>query len=125
MSHVPDTATGVALRTPEELRMYRVLLGDAPGYASAFLEQVLRARIVVLHRLLAALWREDVGEIRTAGRRVDTGEQPALATLLAGFRPGVWFVREFCDELGASATLAFPLRAEHAFHNVKPGDPVL
>jgi siderophore synthetase component len=125
MNHLPDTTTGVALRTPEELRMYQALQGDAPGYASALLEQLPRARTVVLHRLLAALWREDVGEIRTAGRRLDAGTQPGLATLLTDFRPGTWFVREFCDELGASAMLAFPVRAEHAFHNVKPGDPVL
>ncbi|HJT04774.1 MAG TPA: IucA/IucC family protein [Pseudonocardiaceae bacterium] len=122
MSHLPDaTSTAAGLRTPEELRMYDALQRDAPEYASAFQEQLPRARNVVLHRLLAALWREDVGTIRTAGRRVDAGEQP----LLAGFRPGMWLVREFCDALTAPAMLAFPIRAEHAFHNIKPGDPVL
>ena len=126
MNHQPDTSTaGLALRTPEEQRMYQTLEGNAPGYASAFLDQLPRARTVVLHRLLAALWREDVGEIRTAGRRLEAGEQSGLARLLADFRPGTWLVREFSDELGATAVLAFPIRAEHAFDNLKPGDPVL
>jgi siderophore synthetase component len=126
MNHQPDTNTaGTALCTPEEQRMYETLEGNAPGYASAFLEQLPRARTVVLHRLLAALWREDIGEIRTAGRRLAAGDQSGLARLLADFRPGTWLVREFCDELGATAMLAFPIRAEHAFHNLKPGNPVL
>jgi hypothetical protein len=39
MNHQPDSTTaGVALRTPEEQRMYETLEGNAPGYASAFLE---------------------------------------------------------------------------------------
>lgn len=101
---------GVHPRTPEELRMYDSLRANVPRYASAFLTQLPRARTVVLHRLLAALWREDVGEIRTAGRR-----------LVLTDRPGVWLVAG----LGAMATLAFPIRAQHAFHNIKPGDPVL
>jgi D-ornithine---citrate ligase len=126
MNHQPDSTTaGVALRTPEEQRMYETLEGNAPGYASAFLEQLPRARTVVLHRLLAALWREDVGEIRTASRRLEAGDQAGLATLLTAFRPGRWLVREFSDQLGARAMLTFPIRAEHAFHNLKPGDPVL
>ena len=78
MNHLPDTTTGVALRTPEELRMYQALQGDAPGYASALLEQLPRARTVVLHRLLAALWREDVGEISRSA--------PAPLRLLSGKR---------------------------------------
>jgi D-ornithine---citrate ligase len=126
MKRLPDaTPTGVQPRTPEELRMHQALQANAPRYASAFLEQLPRARTVVLHRLLAALWREDIGEIRTASRRLDTGEQSGLATLLRGFRPGTWSVRQFGDEIVATATLAFPIRAKHAFHNVKPGDPVL
>src|SRR5438270_874815 len=125
MNHQPDSDASVALHTPEEQHMYETLKSNAPGYASAFLEQLPRARSVVLHRLLAALWREDVAEIRTAGRRLEPGDQSGLATLLTEFRPGTWLVREFCDELGATPLLAFPIRAEHAFHNIKPGGPVL
>jgi siderophore synthetase component len=107
MTYLPEA--GVQPRTAEELRMYETLRANEPQYASVFLEQLPRARTVVLHRLLAALWREDVGEIRTAGRRLDAGHRTA------------WSVREF----EMTATLAFPVRAEHAFHNVKPGNPVL
>lgn len=126
MKHLPDAIpAGVQLRTPEELRMHRALQAKAPRYASVFVEQLPRARTVVLHRLLAALWREDIGEIRTASRRLDTGEQSDLAPLLRDFHPGTWLVRQFGGEIGATATLAFPIRAQHAFHNIKPGDPVL
>jgi siderophore synthetase component len=107
MTNLPETE--VHLRTPEELRMYQTLQVTAPRYASGFLQHLPKARTVVLHRLLAALWREDFGAIRTAGRRLDAGAQSA------------WSVREF----GPTAMLAFPIRAEHAFHNVKPADPVL
>jgi len=126
MRHLPDVAPAeVKPRTAEELRMHQALQANAPRYAGAFLEQLPRARTVVLHRLLAALWREDIGEIRTSNRRVEAGEHSVLATLLGNFRPGTWSVRQFGGEIGATATLAFPIRAEHAFHNVKPGDPVL
>ncbi len=116
------------LRTLEELRMYETLGANAPRYAAAFLEQLPRARTVVLHRLLAALWREDVGAIRTASRRLDAStrvldraDPSALELLLGGVQPGVWQVHE----LDGTTVLAFPIRAEHAFNNVKPGDPVL
>jgi siderophore synthetase component len=105
--------TEVQPRTPEEMRMYQTLRATAPHYAGGFLKHLPKARTVVLHRLLAALWREDLGGIRTASRRLGAGGQSA------------WLVREFGDALGASAMLAFPIRAEHAFHNVKPTDPVL
>lgn len=126
MKQLPDaTPAEVQLRTPEERRMHQALRANAPRYAGAFLHQLPKARTVVLHRLLAALWREDIGEIRTAGRRLDTHEHSGLATLLRDFWPGTWSVRQFGTEIDTTATLAFPIRAEHAFHNVKPGDPVL
>ncbi|MGH3719300.1 MAG: IucA/IucC family protein [Pseudonocardiaceae bacterium] len=104
-SITPDRAQ---LRTIEELRMYEALGATAPQYARAFLEHLPRARSVVLYRLLAALWREDVGAIRTAGRGLDA-------------HPGGWRVRE----LDGTTVLAFPIPAEHAFDNNTPGDPVL
>jgi siderophore synthetase component len=123
-----DTPAEVQLRTPEELRMHETLRVNAPQYASAFLKQLPRARTVVLHRLLAALWREDIGEIRTASRRLDLmprvpdrADLSALESQLRAIRPGSWFVLQ----LEAAVVLAFPVRAEHAFDNVKPGYPVL
>src|SRR5579884_1787682 len=108
MRHLPDVAPAeVEPRTAEELRMHQALQANAPRYAGAFLEQLPRARTVVLHRLLAALWREDIGEIRTSNRRVEAGEHSVLATLLGNFRPGTWSVRQFGGEIGATATLAF------------------
>ncbi len=108
--------------------MHETLRVNAPQYASAFLEHLPRARTVVLHRLLAALWREDIGEIRTASRRLDLtahvpgGADPsALESQLRAIRPGSWFILQ----LEATVVLAFPVRAEHAFDNVKPGHPVL
>jgi diaminopimelate decarboxylase/siderophore synthetase component len=128
MSLQDTTPDQVQLRTLEELRMYETLGATAPRYAAAFLEQLPRARTVVLHRLLAALWREDVGAIRTASRRLDASirvldrvDAGALELLLGGVQPGVWQVHE----LDGTTVLAFPIRAEHAFNNVKPGDPVL
>ena len=129
MNHLQDiTPDGVQLRTIEELRMYETLGANVPRYAAAFLEQLPRARAVVLHRLLAALWREDIGAIRTASRRLDASthaldraDPPALESLLGGVQPGIWQVHE----LDGTAVLAFPIRAEHAFNNVKLGDPVL
>ncbi|MDT7596971.1 MAG: D-ornithine---citrate ligase [Pseudonocardiales bacterium] len=122
------TPTGKQLRTIEELRMYETLGANAPQYATAFLEHLPRARTVVLHRLLAALWREDVGAIRTASRRLDTSTHtrdhaaaPALESLLDDAQPGSWQVHQ----LDGMAVLAFPLRAEHAFDNIKPVPPVL
>jgi siderophore synthetase component len=94
--------------TPEELRMYRTLQAKEPRYANAYLDQLPKARAVVLHRLLAALWREDIGEIRTASRRLATSRS-------------TWLVRQFSPTI----RLAFPIRVEHAFHNIKPADPVL
>jgi siderophore synthetase component len=129
MNHLHDeTPAGVQLRTPEELRMLESLRANAPQYASAFLKQLPRARTVVLHRLLAALWREDIGEIRTASRRLDLvphvpggADLSALESQLRTIRTGSWFVLQ----LEATVVLAFPVRAEHAFDNVKPGHPVL
>ncbi|MDQ4103221.1 MAG: hypothetical protein M3186_05765 [Actinomycetota bacterium] len=116
------------LRTVEELRMYEALAANVPRYAAAFLDQLPRARTVVLHRLLAALWREDVGGIRTGSRRLDVricaphrADLPPLESLLSDVQPGTWHIHE----LGGTAILAFPILAEHAFHNIKLGDPVL
>ncbi|MGH3824944.1 MAG: IucA/IucC family protein [Pseudonocardiaceae bacterium] len=106
MNHVQDTTSaGVQLRTTEELRMYQALSAHAPRYAAAFLEQLPRARTVVLHRLISALWRENLGGIRTTSQRL----------------LGRWLVHE----LAATVVLIFPIRAEHAFDHVKPGYPVL
>lgn len=111
MTHVPDDTmagtqiAGTQLRTIEELRMHRALSAQEPRYAAAFLEQLPRARTVVLHRLISALWRENLGAIRTASRRL----------------PGQWLVHE----LAAAVLLTFPIRAEHAFDHIKPGPPVL
>lgn len=106
MTRAQDTTSAVVqLRTTEERRMYQTLSAHEPRYAAAFLDQLPRARTVVLHRLLAALWREDVGAIRTASRRL----------------PDRWLVHE----LAATVLLTFPIRAEHAFDHVKPGPPVL
>lgn len=123
-----DTSAAVQLRTTEELRMHDSLETNAPQYVAPFLEQLPRARTVVLHRLLAALWRENIGEIRTASRRLvatigapGRADSPALETLLSTIQAGTWLVHE----LDATAVLAFPVRAEHAFDNVKPGQPVL
>ncbi|MDQ3760946.1 MAG: hypothetical protein M3460_04405 [Actinomycetota bacterium] len=129
MNHFQDTNPARAqLRTIEELRMYETLGANAPRYTAAFLEQLPKARTAVLHRLLAALWREDVGAIRTASRRLDTNayaldrtDPPALQVLLGGIQPGLWRIHK----LDGTTVLAFPIRAEHAFDNVKPGDPVL
>jgi D-ornithine---citrate ligase len=126
MSHLQDaTPERVQLRTIEERRMYETLGADVPRYAAAFLEQLPRARTVVLHRLLAALWREDVGAIRTASRRLVVNTPgpgpPALESLLGGIKPGIWQVHE----LDGTVLLAFLVRTEHAFNNVKPGGPVL
>lgn len=85
--------------------MHQTLRAHRPRYAAAFLEQLPRARTVVLHRLISALWREDLGAIRTASRRL----------------PG----RLLVHELAATVELTFPVRAEHAFDQVKPGPPVL
>jgi len=111
------------LRSPEELRMHQVLHTDAPQYAAAFLEHLPRARTAVLQRLLEALWREDVGTLRTAGRRLNAHppHQTDLESLLGDARPGSWQIHD----LDGTAVLAFPIRAEHAFDNVKPGHPVL
>jgi siderophore synthetase component len=46
---------------------------------------------------------------------------PPLESLLSDVQPGIWHIHE----LGGTATLAFPIHAEHAFHNIKLGDPVL
>src|SRR5947209_7067331 len=107
-----DTPAEVQLRTPEELRMHETLRVNAPQYASAFLKQLPRARTVVLHRLLAALWREDIGEIRTASRRLDLmprvpdrADLSALESQLRAIRPGSWFVLQ----LEAAVVLAFPV----------------
>ncbi|MBV9160199.1 MAG: hypothetical protein JO309_12310 [Pseudonocardiales bacterium] len=129
MSHLQDiTPDRVQLRTIEELRMYETLGANAPRYAAAFLAQLPRARTVVLHRLLAALWRENVGAIRTASRRLDVSthaldraDPSALSALLGGVQPGAWQVYE----LDGTAVLAFPIRAEHSFNNVEPDNPVL
>jgi siderophore synthetase component len=128
MSFQTTTPAGGQLRTIEELRMYEALGATALRYATAFLEHLPRARTVVLHRLLAALWREDVGAIRTAGRRLDThahaldgADPPALESLLGDVQPGMWQVHE----RDGAAVLAFRIRAEHAFDNVKPRHPVL
>ncbi|MEO7193870.1 MAG: IucA/IucC family protein [Pseudonocardiaceae bacterium] len=114
------------LHTIEELRMYETLAATAPRYASAFLKHLPRARSVVLRRLLAALWREDVGGIRTASRRLDAhpghrADLLALASLLGGVQAGGWHAHE----LDAATVLAFPIRAEHAFDNITLGHPVL
>jgi siderophore synthetase component len=129
MNHPKDnTLAGAQLHTTEELRMYETLSASEPRYAAAFLEQLPRARTVVLHRLLAALWREDVGAIRTTSRRLNAGAPvpgragpAALESLLSGSRPGWWLVHQ----LAVTVVLAFPVRAEHAFDNVKPDHPVL
>jgi siderophore synthetase component len=119
------TTAGYQLRTNEELRMYETLQRRAPQYATAFLEQLPRARTVVLHRLLAALWREDIGTIRTASRRLDTSvpglDLSPLEMSLRDALTGVWLVHE----LSTAVALAFPIRAEHAFDNLKPDNPVL
>ncbi|HET9257750.1 MAG TPA: IucA/IucC family protein, partial [Pseudonocardiaceae bacterium] len=113
--------------------MHEALRDSAPRYVSPFLKQLPRARRVVLHRLLSALWREDFGAIRTASRRIDTTtpvvgypDPSALGASLLGaslseFRVGVWVIHE----LGATAALAFPVRAEHAFDNLKAHNPML
>jgi D-ornithine---citrate ligase len=106
--------------------MYAALRGSAPQYASPFLRQLPRARGMVLQSLLSALWREDVGAIRTASRRYDTsapvlGSLHPLETSLGEARTGTWLIHD----LGATAVLAFPIRAEHAFDNLKPDHPVL
>ncbi|MBW0009932.1 MAG: hypothetical protein JO063_07410, partial [Pseudonocardiales bacterium] len=97
MSFQDTTPARLQLRTIEELRMYETLDATAPQYAPAFLEHLPRARSVVLHRLLAALWREDVGAIRTAGRRLEDprhrADPPAPASLLDDVQPGGWQVR--------------------------------
>ncbi len=129
MKHVQATTpAGEQLRTTEELRMYETLVAHAPRYATAFLQQLPWSRTVVLHRLLAALWREDVGAMRTASRRLDTSTHtldhpaaPPLTSQLGAIRPGSWQVHQ----LDGTAVLAFPVRAEHAFDNIKPGSPVL
>ncbi|MGH3774067.1 MAG: IucA/IucC family protein [Pseudonocardiaceae bacterium] len=108
MSRQDITPDRAQLRTTEELQMYETLAMAAPRYATAFLEHLPRARSVVLHQLLAALWREDVGAIRTTSRHLDA-------------HPGGWRVHE----LDGTTTLAFPIRTEHAFNHIKPGDPVL
>ncbi|MGH8898563.1 MAG: IucA/IucC family protein [Egibacteraceae bacterium] len=140
------TPVAAQLRTIEELRMYEALSANvlsanvlsthtlgvnaldtsAPRYAAAFLQHLPRARTAILRRLLAAVWREDVARIRTAGRRLDTSApdragRPALESLLGGAAPGLWQVRD----LDGATALAFPVRAEYAFDHVKPGDPVL
>jgi D-ornithine---citrate ligase len=134
MNPVQDaTPARVQLRTIEELRMYATLGIDtlhanAPHYAAAFLEHLPRARTALLHRLLAALWREDVGAIRTASRRLDVStdtpdrtDSSVLTSLLGELQPGIWQVHELDD----TTMLAFPIRAEYAFDHVKPGEPVL
>jgi siderophore synthetase component len=120
------TPARVQLRTTEELQMYQTLDTDAPRYAAAFLEYLPRARIAVLQLLLAALWREDIGAIRTASRRVDARpvhrtDPATLESLLGHAQPGRWQVHD----LDRTTVLAFPIRTEHAFDNVKPGHPVL
>src|SRR5262249_283348 len=117
---------GSQLRTAEELRMYEALRDSAPRYANPFLEQLPRARKVVLHRLISALWREDIGAIRTASRRLDTvtpvsGQPDSLERSVNEVRMGVWLIHE----LSATVVLAFPIRAEHAFDNLKPDHPLL
>lgn len=129
MSHPSSNAPAPErLRTGQERRMYEALAVNAPWYLTSFLEQLPRARAVVLHLLLAALWREDIGALRTAGRRYDTsapapeGADPfGIEIRLRAVRPAVWQVHE----LAAGVWLAFPVRAEHAFNNLKPGDPAL
>ncbi|MGH3853250.1 MAG: IucA/IucC family protein [Pseudonocardiaceae bacterium] len=106
--------------------MHETLAATAPRYASAFLKHLPTARSVVLRRLLAALWREDVGGIRTASRRLDVhpghrADLLALASLLGGVQTGGWRAHE----LDAATVLAFPIRAEHAFDNITLGHPVL
>jgi D-ornithine---citrate ligase len=128
MSHLDHPIIELQLRTKEELRMYETLRANARRYAASFLEQLPRARTVVLHRLLAALWRENVGAIRTASSRLDVSApapghagSSTLESVLGEIRPGRWLVYE----LDVMAALAFPIRAEHAFDHVKPGQPVL
>ncbi|MGB6163663.1 MAG: IucA/IucC family protein [Pseudonocardiaceae bacterium] len=123
-----QVSTPHQLRTVEELRMYEELGANEPQYAAAFLEQLPRARTVVLHLLLAALWREDVGALRSASARLDASahllehaDPPALQALLGGVQRDAWQVHE----LDGATVLAFPIRTEHAFNNVKPDDPVL
>ncbi|MGH3825719.1 MAG: IucA/IucC family protein [Pseudonocardiaceae bacterium] len=126
MSRQGITSDRAQPRTLEELRMHETLAATAPRYASAFLKHLPQARSMVLHRLLAALWREDVSGIRTASRRVDVhpghrADLLALASLLGGVQAGGWRAHE----LDAATVLAFPIRAEHAFDNITLGHPVL
>jgi siderophore synthetase component len=117
------------LRTLEELRMYETLTTNAPQYAAAFLQHLPRARTALLRSLIAAVWREDVGAIRTASRRLDLSADgrepvdppPALASLLGSLWSGLWQVHG----IDGTAVLAFPLRAEHACHKIESGNPVL
>jgi D-ornithine---citrate ligase len=129
MNFQDTTPVRVQLRTIEEQRMYETLCADAPQYAAAFLRHLPNARTAVLHRLLAALWREDVSAIRTSSRRLDASahvlvraEPSAIESLLGGVAPGIWRVHELDD---MAAMLALPIRIEHAFDNVKLGHPVL
>jgi siderophore synthetase component len=109
--------------------MHETLSVNAPQYVAPFLAQLPRARAVVLYRLLAALWREDISAIRTTSRRFDAstpapghaGGSPEFESLLRASRTGQWLVHG----LDATVVLAFPIRAEHAFDHLRPGHPVL
>lgn len=125
-------ATGVDGVDEGTARMHAALRAEAPWLADAFWTYLPRARAVTTRRLLAAVWREDVGGLRTGARMLtDTGAPrsgdtgPAATTelvrALAEARPGTWAVRA----LPGAGTLAFPVLAEHAFGRIAVGHPVL
>lgn len=128
MTDIEDTALAMQFHTVEELRMYETLATNATDYTVGFLQHLPRARTALLQRLIAALWREDITAIRTAGRRLegsadlpDRVASPALEPQLGGVWPGRWHVHD----LDGHTMLAFPLRAEHACDRIEPGSPVL
>lgn len=107
--------------------MYETLRARAPQHVTGFLQNLPRARATIVHRLLSAVWREDIGGIRVSSHLLDTTRPPdgthppALCSLLAQHHRGRWRI---CA-LGAAVRLAFPVRTEHAFDNIKPSEPVL
>lgn len=100
-------AYGPAVRavTPAERRFHDALSAlSATDLRERYLYHLPRARRTVLRRLLAAMWCEDVGGLRTR------------SSLIGG-----WAVAE----IAPGSILAFPVRAMHAFDRVEPGEPVL
>lgn len=104
MTSVATVPAAAEPATEAERRMQAALQDTEPALEEPFRRNLARARRATLRRLVTALWRDDVTGLRTTSHRLAD-----------------WVVHQ----VGGRTTVAFPLRAEHAFDRIEPGKPVL